>query len=437
MGCARGLAKHDDVQVTLLDKNNYHQFQPLLYQVATSALSPQDIAFPLRALFRKFGNVDVKMDEVTELDPQRKSVKTQHGAEYRGDYLVLAAGSQPNFFNTPGAEHAFPLYSLEDAEKLRSRIIAALEDAERDRTLIDDGALNFVVVGGGATGTEVAGAISDMIHGPVANSYSSLEFSRARVHIFDMGHALLAPFSDKAHSYAANVLQNQGVHLHLGTGIQEIGPGHVKTSTGEIMKTRCVIWGGGIKAADLAARTGLPQGKGGRINVQPDLTVEEHPEIYALGDVANVPSPDGTLLPQLGSVALQNGQWAAKAILSAAKGKPGGSFHYKDKGMMAMISRGHAVAVGGWHHHELHGPFAFAAWLGVHSYLMTGVHSRTSAFVEWANAYFSNDRSLQVLDRSDSARINWADDDDTTFTAEDMSGSRSSAKDAAERAGAP
>ena len=297
LGCARKLADHDHVRLTLIDRNNYHQFQPLLYQVATSALSVQDVAFPLHQLFRKDHAVDVKMAEVASIDPASRSVTTSTGETYQGDYLVLAAGSQPNFFNTPGAEHAFPLYSVNDAERLRARIVSAFEDADRDPSLIDEGALNFVVVGGGATGTEIAGAIADMIHGPVAASYPDLAASAAHVYIFDHGHVLLAPFSDKGHEYAATVLQNQGVRLRLGTSIKEVGPGHVVGSDGNTILTRCVIWAGGITAAPLAAVSGLPQGRGGRITVQPDLTVEGTNGVYVLGDFANIPSPDGKTFP--------------------------------------------------------------------------------------------------------------------------------------------
>ena len=411
MSVARELAKHDDVNVVLIDKNPYHQFQPLLYQVATSQLSPPDIAFSFKQLFRKHPNVEVKLAEVTEVDPIAKSVTTNTGETIRGDYLVLAAGSQPNFFRVPGDEHTFPLYSLDDAQRLRKRILEVFEAADRDPKLIDEGALNFVVVGGGATGTEVAGALSDLIHGAMANEYPHLSASAVRVYIFDHGNTLLAPFSDSAHTYAARVLQQDGVRLQLGSGIKEVGPGHVTTSDGSTILTRTVVWGGGIMAAPLAAKSGLPQGRGGRINVQPDLTVEGFPGVYVLGDFANIPSPDGRTFPQLGSVALQNGQWAAKAILADMKGKPAGSFHYHDKGIMAMINHGNAVAEMGKHHHEMHGHIAFAAWLGVHAYLMTGVRDRGDAFVEWAVDYFSKDRTSQKLDRSGKPQINWHDED--------------------------
>jgi NADH dehydrogenase len=411
VGCARRLARHDDVRVTLLDRNNYHQFQPLLYQVATSQLAPSDIAFSLRKRFRDDLNVDVKMADVVEADPATHTVTTADGERHSGDVLVLAAGSQPNFFRTPGAaEHAFPLYSLDHATRLRSRILGVFEEADRDPSLIEQGALNFVVVGGGPTGVETAGALADLIHETMAAEYHELAVSAAQIHIVDLGPTLLAPFSETAHDYVAKVLGRMGVRMHLGTAVTEIGPGHVTLGDGTTIKTRCVIWGGGIMAPTLAGVAGLPQGRGGRIDVEPDLTVEGFPGVYAIGDVANIPAPDGSAHPQLGSVALQSGTCAADNIVADFRGKHRKPFHYHDKGIMAMIGRGAAIAEVGPHRHELHGVVAFSSWLGVHAALMTGVRNRIDAFIEWGWDYFSKGRGPQVLDRSEAARIDWDED---------------------------
>ncbi len=411
VGCARRLADRKDVRVTLVDRNNYHQFQPLLYQVATSQLAPSDVAYSLRKLFHKHENVDVKLAEVTGIDPATRTVQTADGGSYSGDVLVIAAGSQPNFFRTPGAEeHAFPLYQLDDATRLRSRILGVFEDADRDPSRIDEGALNFVVVGGGPTGVETAGALADLLEDTMSVEYRDLAVSAARIHIVDLGHTLLAPFSEKAHDYVAKVLHRKGVHLHLGTAVTEIGPGHVTLGDGTTIRTRCVVWGGGIKAPALAASSGLPQGRGGRIDVQPDLAAEGFPGVYVIGDVANIPGPDGTALPQLGSVALQSGVWAAENILATCDGAPHRPFDYHDKGIMAMIGRRAAIAEVGPHRHELHGVIAHTAWLGVHATLMNGVRDRIDAFVAWASDSFSHSRGTQVLDRSAAARIDWDDD---------------------------
>jgi NADH:ubiquinone reductase (H+-translocating) len=411
VGCARTLARHDDVRVTLIDRNNYHQFQPLLYQVATSQLAPSDIAYSLRKLFNDNQNVEVKLADATEIDPLTRTVTVADGERFAGDAVVIAAGSQPNFFRTPGADqHAFPLYSLDDAQRLRSRILSVFEQADRDPSLIDQGALNFVVIGGGPTGVELAGALADLIHETMAVEYHGLAVEAAQIHIVDLGHTLLGPFSDRAHDYVAKVLGRKGVRLHLGVAVTEIGPGHVTLADGTTIKTRCVVWGGGIRAPELAAAAGVAQGRGGRIDVLPDLTVDGVPGFYAIGDVANIPSPDGAAHPQLGSVALQSGTWAAENILADYRGKPRKPFHYHDKGIMAMIGRGAAIAEVGAHRHELHGVVAFSAWLGVHAALMTGVRNRVDAFVNWGSDYFTKQRGPQVLDRSDAARIDWGED---------------------------
>lgn len=412
VGCARALADHDDVQVTLIDRNNFHQFQPLLYQVATAQLARGDVAFPLRALFRKNANITVKLGEVTQVDPHAKTVRTADGLTLTADVLVLAAGSAANFFNVPGAgKHAVPLYTLADAERLRAQIIEVFEAVDREPRLVADGALTFVVVGAGATGTEIAGALSEMIVDTMAPEFPDVPIDAARVVLVDHGNTVLGPFSAGAHEYAAKILENDGVRLMLGTGVTEVGPGHVGLSDGSRIATRCVIWAGGISAPPLADHSGLPQGRGGRLDVQPDLTVAGFPEIYALGDLANIPDAEGALLPQLGSVALQSGRWAAENILAQLAGKPRTPFHYKDKGIMAMIGRNAAVAEVGKAHHEIHGRLAFAAWLGIHGTLMTGTRNRVDAFIDWSSDYFGH-REHQALDRSEAPRIDWGEDTD-------------------------
>jgi NADH:ubiquinone reductase (H+-translocating) len=217
-------------------------------------------------MFRGDANVDVKQAEVTEVDVATRTVTTADGLSWTGDYLVLAMGAQPNFYRTSGAaEHGMPLYSLLDAERLRSRIIEVFDAADRDPRLIDRGALTFVVVGGGATGVEITGALADFVNTVVPEEYHDLAVHQTRIHLVDHGNALLAPFSDKAHEYAAKVLQRDGVRLHLGTGVEEVTPAAVRLEGGITLPTRCVIWAGGVQATDLAAGTGLARGRGGRL----------------------------------------------------------------------------------------------------------------------------------------------------------------------------
>jgi NADH dehydrogenase len=341
---------------------------------------------------------------------------TATGETYTGDYLVLAAGSQPEFFGTPGAEHAFPLYSLDDAEALSTRIVQSFEEADRDPERADDGALDFVVVGGGPTGVEVAGALSEMIKTTMLHEFPALA-PRAKVHLVDHGHELLKMFAEKGHAYTARVLVKDGVELRMGSGVAEIGPGHVTLTDGSTIRTRCVIWGGGLKAAPIAATSGLPQGRGGRIDVGRDFMVAGFPGVLVIGDIANIPAKDGAWHPQLGSVALQSGAAAANSILADIHGAKPRSFSYLDKGTMAMIGRGAAIAqVRGV---ELHGKLAFGAWLGVHAALMTGGSNRVSAFKSWAVDYFGKQRAPEVLDRSGTPRMVWEEDDavETTATA--------------------
>src|SRR4051794_40051385 len=411
VACTKELAKHD-VEVTLLDRNNYHQFQPMLYQVATAQLAPADIARPMRGIFHKHQNVHVKVADVASVDPSTKTVTCRDGTTFSGDYLVLAMGSRPNFFHTPGAEeHAFPLYSLDDAERLRSRLIDLFEEVDRNPELIKQGAFNFVIVGAGATGVETAGALADVVNDILPAADRNLPTQEARICLVDPAPVVLGPFSNSAHEYAAKVLTKIGVELMLGLSVTAIAPGKVTLSDGSEIKTHCVVWAGGIQAAELAGQAGVPQGHGGRLDVNLDLTVDGFPGVYAVGDVANIPNADGHPFPQLGSVALQAGTRVAENILADAAGKQRHDFRYHDKGIMAMIGRDAAVAEIGEDRHELHGPVAFAAWLGVHAWLLSGFRQRVDAFVSWGWDYFSKSRSSAVMDRSDAARIDWDEDD--------------------------
>src|SRR5215468_2020424 len=290
LSCARELARCQDLRITLIDKNNYQQFQPLLYQVATGMLAPSNIASNLRNCFREHSNVDVKMAEVVSVDLKTRTVITREGQQYRGDFLVLAAGSRANFFGTPGAEHAsYPLYSLRDAEVLRSRILAVLEAADRDPSLVEKGALNFVIVGAGPTGAEMAGAFGDAAHVLQEDRrFKNLAPGLAQIVLVDRSNAVLKAFSEKSQSYGANTLQQREVQLQLNTSVKEVGPSHVSLSDGTTIKTRTVIWAGGLKAAELSANLGIQPGCGGRIDVQPDLTVQGCEGVYALGDFANL-----------------------------------------------------------------------------------------------------------------------------------------------------
>ena len=354
----------------------------------------------------------MKQLDITTIDPETRTVTASDGQKFTGDYLVIAAGTQPNFFHTPGADKfAFPLYSVQDATKLRTQVFEVFEEAADNPARIDQGALNFVIVGGGPTGVETAGALADLVNQVMPKRFHTLAVDRAQIFLVDLGQVVLRAFSEKAHAYAADRLQRNGVKLMLGVGVKEVRKGKVVLTDDTEILTRTVIWGGGIQASPIAANTGLPTGRGGRLPSEPDLTVEGHERVYVIGDIAAIPDPEGNDLPQLGSVALQSGHWAAENILADIDGKPRKPFHYKDKGIMAMIGDGAAIAEMGKHHHELHGHVAFAAWLGVHAWLMSGVRTRVDAFVAWASDFVGASRASSIIVDTDKARIDWGDEE--------------------------
>ncbi len=397
------------VHTTLVDRADYHQFQPLLYQVATSQLPAEDVARPLRTIFADVGSVDVVVQGVVSASLTGRTLVLDDGRSLSADHLVLAAGARPNYFGIPGAqEHAFPLYSVADAERLRLHHRALVEEAAVGET----GSRDVVVVGGGPTGVEVTGALAELVAALQAQGRMPAD---ARVHLVDRGRAVLGQFSTHAQAYAHRHLEKAGVDLRLGTGVREVHADAVDLDDGTRLPTRTVIWAGGESASTIAQSAGPATGRGGRIDVRPDLGVEGCPGVWAVGDVANVPSgaQDGApTLPQLGSVAQQSGRWAAQNILRSEQGDDLAPFHYKDKGIMAMIGRNAAVAEVGAHRHEVDGPLAFAAWLGVHAMLLSGVHSRTDAFLSWAWDYFDRDHAATVESHDAPRRIAWGDDSD-------------------------
>ncbi|NUR47444.1 MAG: NAD(P)/FAD-dependent oxidoreductase [Hamadaea sp.] len=411
VACAKRLAGQPGIQVELFDRAGYHQFQPLLYQVATAELTFDDIRFDLARIFHGKGAVRVRKADVTAIDPDAMTVSADGGETVSADYIVLAAGARPNFFHTPGAdEYAYPLYSVDDARHVRGRIVQLFEDVSAKPELADEGALTFVVVGGGPTGVETAGALSELVRDVMPHVYPDVAPGAAQVILVDLGHHLLSGFSPEAGDYAANQLHRRGVKLQLGVPVKEIGAEHVTLGDGTVIPTRLVVWGGGEQAAAIAGASGLAQGRGGRIDVEPDLTVPGHPNVFAVGDVANIPFGD-EVLPQLGSVAQQAGHWAGDNILLLAEGKPARPFHYRDKGIMAMIGRKAAVAEMGAHRHEIHGRVAFAAWLGVHAELLGNIGAELKAFVAWAEEFYvrPHHRTAALLEpsRIDMPRIDW------------------------------
>ena len=412
LNCAKRLASNSTLRITLIDKNNYQQFQPLLCQVATGILSPENAAFNLRNVLFHHKNVDVKMTEVVSVDLATRTVKGKSGDTCQGDFLVLAAGSEANFFGISGAnKNAFPMYSLRDAEHLRSRLLELFEAADLMGGTPAESNLHFVVVGAGATGVETAGAIADILNRAPKHLYPNVDLTKAVITLIDMGTKVLPPFTEQSQQYAARILKERGVQLRLGLSVKEVTESDVLLSDGSRLPTKLVIWAGGLKAAPLSGSLGIKPGHGGRLDVLPDLTVAGCQGVYALGDFANTKGEDGRPLPQLASVAQQAGRHCANNIIAITAGKEQKSFAYFDKGVMAMIGRNAAVAEIGSSHHPLTGVFAFAAWLGVHAVLLTTARAKMEAFFEWAWDYFGSVHVSPVLDRPS---VDWAPDRPST-----------------------
>lgn len=392
---AREIARRG-IPVLLIDTNNYHQFQPLLYQVATSQIGVSAIARPLRSIFRRIGKVRVLTADVAAVDAANRTVTTADGETHRAQILVIAPGAVPNFFNTPGAaEHAYPLYSVTDATRLSAKLTHLLDEADRE----PGGSVDVVVVGGGPTGVETAGAMAENVKFVVPKYFSPELAARCRVHLVDMIPTVLNAFSEKSQDYTRKRLTKIGVQLHLGVGVTEVRDDAVILADGTVIPSRVVVWAGGLKAGGIIANSGLKQGKGGRIDVRPDLTAPDVEGVYVLGDAANMTDSTGAALPQLGSVAQQAGKWAARNIQADLIGGTRQPFKYLDKGYMAMIGRGAAVAEIGRRRIQLQGPLAFVSWLLVHLALLSGFQQKVRALFSWLNGYIIHSPAQVVVGR--------------------------------------
>src|SRR5882724_3244197 len=395
LGVAEELA-HVPVDVTLIDRHNYHTFQPLLYQVATSLLNAEDVGVPVRSIFRRQENVTFRMATVSGVDIPSQRIQLEDGTQIPYDYLVLAGGATVNYFNTPGAaEHAFPLYTLANAVKLRNRILERFEAADRDPAIIEDGALNFVIVGAGPTGVETAGALADLFYNLLPQDYHQLATEKARVIMVEMTKEVLGPFKENLRVYAKEELEQRRVEVRLGEAVAEVGATFVRLKSGEVIKAHTLIWAAGVRANPLADVIGLPQGRGGRIKLNPDLSVPDHPEIFVVGDMGEIAS-DGQVLPQLGSVAMQSGQHVGRQIARRLHGESTQPFKYWDKGFMATIGRGAAV-VEFPNQRTLHGPLAYFAWLGVHLTLLSGMRNRIEVLWNWSWSALTHDRAARII----------------------------------------
>jgi len=401
VGAARQL-KDADADVVLVDKHDYHTFQPLLYQLATDLLETAAVGHPLRDLFHEQPNVAVHQASVTGIDLAKREVRFAEMAPVSYDYLVLAVGAQVNFFGTEGAaEHGFPMYTLSDAVRLKEHVLQRWEAADRDPALVEDGALNVVVVGGGATGIETAGALAELYRAEFAKDYPALPQEDARIVLVEAGPALLTMFKSDIRDYTKRTLEKFGVEVVLGEIVASVGPTRVTLKSGTELEAHTLVWGAGLQAAPIAALLGLELEKGNRVPVEADLSVAEHPEVFAVGDVAWITdTKTKQVLPQLGSVALQAGERAGENIALRLAGKDPEPFAYHDKGTMATIGRGAAVmqtARG----KTIKGKTASLAWGTVHLALLSTGEDRAKAVVDWTWAGFSHERPGRITVRTD------------------------------------
>jgi NADH dehydrogenase len=391
---ARTLARRP-VDVTLVDRNNYHTFFPLLYQVAAAELVPTDIAYPVRSIFRRAPNVAVRLAELTGLDLDRRVVRTTRG-DLPYDMLVLALGSEASFFGVEGAaEHAFPLRWMSDAVPLRHHVLtrfeAALTAEGADRARL----LTFAVVGGGPTGIEYAGALSELVHGPLLRDFPGIRSEEVRIVLLEGGPRLLATMPERLARYALERLGRRNVDVRLGTLVEAVEASAVRLSGGERLETETVVWTAGIQGEPRVRAWGLPVVHGGRVPVDEALRVEGRPEVWVVGDLAYREDADGTPLPQVAQVAIQQGRHAARNVLLRAVGREARPFRYKDPGMLAVIGRNAAVAhIFG---RAFRGRIAWLLWLGIHITWLVGFRNRALVLLNWGWNYVFFRRAVRLI----------------------------------------
>jgi NADH dehydrogenase len=391
VGAAQKLQRAD-ADVVLVDRHDYHTFQPLLYQLATGLLDTTAVGHSLRDLLSRHSTTIHKAG-VNAIDLEKKTVAFDEISPISYDYLVLGLGAEVNFFGTAGApDHAFPMYTLPHAVHLKDHLLERWEAVDRDPSLVDDGALNVVVVGGGPTGVETAGAIAELYRGDFARDYPGVEPEDATVTLVEAGPELFGMFKPKLREYAVDALTKRDVEVKTGEAVASVTPTRVTLKSGAELKAHTLVWGAGLQGNPLAQSLGIELQRGNRIAVGPDLTLPGHPEVYVVGDVAAITdAKTQQVLPQLGSVALQSGEHAGKEIAARIEGKDPKPFEYKDKGTMATIGRGAAVVqfLGG---RTMTGAKAQAAWGAVHLALLPTNEDRAKAVVSWFGAATTHQR---------------------------------------------
>jgi NADH:quinone reductase (non-electrogenic) len=391
-----------DVDIVLFDRHDYHTFQPLLYQLATGLLETSVVGHSLRDLVHRQDNAAVHKATVTAIDLGAREVQFAEMESLEYDYLVLALGAVVNLFGTEGAaEHAFPMYTLPDAVRLKEHVLGRWEAADKDPGLVGDGGLNIVVVGGGPTGVESAGALAELYRAEFARDYPNLSQDEARIVLVEAGPEVFAMFKPDIREYTERALAERTVEVMTGETVQSVSPTRVTLKSGRVLEAHTLVWGAGLQANPLVQSLGLELERGNRIAVGPELTLADHPEVYVVGDIAAITDArEKQVLPQLGSVALQAGEHAGKSIARKVKRKEVKPFKYLDKGTMATIGPGAAVVqmLGG---RTMTGRKAQLAWGAVHLALLPTNEDRAKAVVNWSGATLTHQRAGRITVRAD------------------------------------
>lgn len=395
LNAAKRLAGQAGVEVLLFDARNHHLFQPLLYQVATAGLSPAEIAAPIRGILAHAENTQVILAKIEGIDLQSRQL-TSGESSWSYDYLVLACGATQSYFGHSEWEEFAPgLKTVEQATEIRRRLLLAFEMAEREKDAEKQKALlTFVVVGGGPTGVELAGAIAEISRHTLAQDFRNIDPSRTRVILIEAGERLLAAFSEDLSKKAARDLEALGVQIWTRSRVTKITADDVSLGS-EVVRTKTVLWAAGVGANALNAKLGVPLDSSGRVIVESDLSIPGHPEVFVLGDQAHFRAEDGQPLPGLAPVAMQQGRHVARVIQDTIAGRERTKFRYLDKGQMATIGRRRAVLQAG--KFKLSGFFAWSAWLFVHIYYLIGFKNRFFVFYQWAWSYLTLQKGARLI----------------------------------------
>ncbi len=406
---ARKLAR-SPVRITLIDRKNHHTFQPLLYQVATAGLSPGEIAAPIRWILRGRPNIQVLLAEVEDFDLSRRVVKISN-EEIPYDYLIVAAGATHAYFGHDEWEPLAPgLKTIEDALELRRRILLAYELAERRSASGEDELpLNFVVVGGGPTGVELAGTLAEIAHRVLANEFRSIDPKRTRILLLEGGPRILPAYPEDLSQSAVEQLQRLGVEVQTSSLVTGVEPGGVRMGEAR-MPAAVTLWAAGVAASPLGKKLGVPVDRAGRVLVNPDLSIAGHPEVFVIGDLATLKDDHGKLLPGVAPVAMQEGTATAKNIQRDLRHEPRQNFHYVDKGSLATIGRAAAVADFGKFH--VSGFIAWLSWLFIHIFFLIGFRNRIIVLIQWAWSYFTYERGARLI-TGDTRLPGWDDQEST------------------------